>query len=142
MAGGWRSDEPNCAWDEVSNRSLPRLVSAAPPHSRGHTPANLALHQSGAKRSHDAVKRTSRLGAPVYAVVLLLGMAKWGARGAAAIILAGILVYGFLPTLVAFRRVLAVRRAARAARLGGAPPSAIVDDGEPEDPPDVAPRGV
>jgi CDP-diacylglycerol--serine O-phosphatidyltransferase len=82
-----------------------------------------------------AKSRRALVGAPVYAVVLLVGMAKWGARGAAAIILAGILVYGFLPTLVAFRRVLAVRRAVRAARGASVP---TIEDGEVDEPGDVA----
>ncbi len=57
--------------------------------------------------------RRALVGAPLYLVVLLLGLRLWGARGAGAVILVGNLVYGFLPTVLAFRRVLAVRRAGR-----------------------------
>jgi CDP-diacylglycerol--serine O-phosphatidyltransferase len=63
-----------------------------------------------------ANNRRAVFGAPVYLVVLLLGLRLAGPRGAAALILAGVLFYGFLPTLLAFHRVLGVRKAMRAAR--------------------------
>ncbi|MBX7081482.1 MAG: CDP-alcohol phosphatidyltransferase family protein [Nannocystaceae bacterium] len=63
-----------------------------------------------------AQHRRALVGAPVYAVALLIGLRVWGARGAAATILVPILFYGFLPTMLAFRRVLQVRRATRAGR--------------------------
>lgn len=58
-----------------------------------------------------AKKRRALVGAPLYLVVLLIGLRLWGAKGAAAVILLGNLVYGFLPTVLAFARVLSIRRA-------------------------------
>ena len=57
--------------------------------------------------------RRALVGAPVYLLVLLLGLRLWGPKGAALLILLGNLVYGFAPTVLAFNRVLSVRRAAR-----------------------------
>jgi len=67
-----------------------------------------------------ANNRRAVFGAPVYLVVLLLGLRLGGPRGAAAIILFGVLCYGFVPTLLAFHRVLGVRKAVRAAKRDGA----------------------
>jgi len=93
-----------------------------------------------------ATSRRALVGAPVYLVVLLIGMRVWGARGAAAIILAAILVYGFLPTMLAFRRVLAVRRASRALRRAASEPVPVVpgsaDEIDEAAPADPAPRGA
>jgi hypothetical protein len=60
-----------------------------------------------------AKSRRALFGAPVYLVLLLIGFRLWGPRGAAATILVPVLVYGFLPTVVTFARVLSVRRASR-----------------------------
>jgi len=91
-----------------------------------------------------AHNRRALVGAPVYAVALLIGLQVWGARAAAATILVPILVYGFLPTVMMFRRVLAVRRAARANT-----PATVeeIDDAADDDDDAVAddgtaPRGV
>jgi hypothetical protein len=61
-----------------------------------------------------AKSRRALVGAPVYLVVLLVGLRLGGSVGAAAVILTGNLIYGFLPTFLAFQRILAIRRAARA----------------------------
>lgn len=60
-----------------------------------------------------ATQRRALLGAPAYLLVLLLGLRFWGPKGAAGVILAGNLVYGFLPTVLAFSRVVAVNRVRR-----------------------------
>ncbi|MGH1343148.1 MAG: CDP-alcohol phosphatidyltransferase family protein [Nannocystales bacterium] len=79
-----------------------------------------------------AKHRKALVGAPLYLVVLLMGLKLGGPRGAAAVILAGNLAYGFLPMVLAFARVLSIRRSARL----GLPESATdeieagVDDGE------------
>jgi CDP-diacylglycerol--serine O-phosphatidyltransferase len=88
-----------------------------------------------------ANNRRAVFGAPVYLVVLLLGLRLAGPRGAAAIILAGVLCYGFLPTLLAFHRVLGVRKAMRAAKAAApVDPAAApaVGDGEDDDEDDDA----
>lgn len=53
-------------------------------------------------------RRRALFGAPVYVVLLLLGVRLLGLRGAVAIILVGNLVYGFVPTVLAFRRALSL----------------------------------
>lgn len=58
-----------------------------------------------------AKHRRALVGAPLYLVVLLLGLRLGGPRGAAAVILAGNLAYGFLPMVLAFQRVMSIRRA-------------------------------
>jgi CDP-diacylglycerol---serine O-phosphatidyltransferase len=70
-------------------------------------------------------RRRALVGAPLYLVLLLIGLRLWGARGAAAVILTGNLVYGFLPTFLAFSRVLSIHRASRRpnADEGGAAPA-------------------
>ena len=60
-----------------------------------------------------ATQRRALLGAPAYLLVLLLGLRLWGPKGAAGVILAGNLVYGFLPTVLAFIKVVSVNRARR-----------------------------
>ena len=92
-----------------------------------------------------AQHRRAVVGAPVYAAALLIGLRLYGARGAAATILVPILFYGFLPTMLAFRRVLQVRRATRASRKAardGAPAAEVGadrhDDGDAAVEPDVA----
>lgn len=75
-----------------------------------------------------AKHRRALVGAPVYAVMLLIGLRVWGPRGAAITILVPVLIYGFLPTMLAFRRVLSVRRASRAAHPDGA-----IEDDEDDD---------
>jgi phosphatidylserine synthase len=60
-----------------------------------------------------AKSRRALVGAPVYLVVLLIGLRLGGPRGAAAVILTGNLLYGFLPSFLAFVRVVSIRRAAR-----------------------------
>jgi hypothetical protein len=71
--------------------------------------------------------RRALVGAPVYLVVLLLGLRVWGARGAAAVILLGNVAYGFLPTILAFARVVSVHRARVRAAASDAEPDAIGD---------------
>lgn len=82
-----------------------------------------------------AHNRRALVGAPVYAVTLLIGLQVWGPRAAAATILVPILIYGFAPTVLMFRRVLAVRRAARVRQ-----PTEAIDeaDDEREDEVDLA----
>jgi CDP-diacylglycerol--serine O-phosphatidyltransferase len=87
-----------------------------------------------------AHNRRALVGAPVYAVALLIGLQVWGPRAAAATILVPILVYGFLPTVMMFRRVLAVRRAARAS--APVEETEDVDDDEPVADDTAAPRGA
>ena len=62
-----------------------------------------------------AKSRRALVGAPVYLVVLLVGLRLGGPVGAAAVILTGNLIYGFLPTFLAFQRIVSIRRAARSA---------------------------
>jgi CDP-diacylglycerol---serine O-phosphatidyltransferase len=64
-------------------------------------------------------QRRALVGAPLYLVLLLIGLRLWGAKGAAAVILIGNLVYGFLPTVLAFTRVLSIHRASRKTRESG-----------------------
>ncbi len=73
-----------------------------------------------------AKHRRALVGAPVYAVLLLIGLRVWGPRGAAITILVPVLIYGFLPTMLAFRRVLALRQARKGSVRGGS--SAAEDD--------------
>lgn len=75
-----------------------------------------------------AHNRRALVGAPVYAVALLIGLRVGGPQVAAATIMIPILVYGFLPTVMMFRRVLAVRRAARASRVAAHGEPALDDD--------------
>jgi CDP-diacylglycerol--serine O-phosphatidyltransferase len=82
-----------------------------------------------------AKSRRALVGAPVYLVVLLIGLRLGGPRGAAAVILTGNLVYGFLPSFLAFVRVVSIRRAARA--RGGEAPVAEPDEAGDEE---VEPR--
>lgn len=95
-----------------------------------------------------AHNRRALVGAPVYAVALLIGLQVWGARVAAATILVPILVYGFLPTVMMFRRVLAVRRAARVntpaivEEIDDAADDAADDDDDAVAEDGTAPRGV
>jgi CDP-diacylglycerol---serine O-phosphatidyltransferase len=63
-------------------------------------------------------QRRALVGAPLYLVLLLIGLRLWGPKGAAAVILAGNLIYGFLPTVLAFSRVLSIRRAAEPSEAG------------------------
>lgn len=84
-----------------------------------------------------AHNRRALVGGPVYAVALLLGFWVWGPRAAAATILVPILVYGFAPTVLMFRRVLAVRRAARARQ----PQLESLDDAGDDDADDDADEG-
>ncbi|MBV1858768.1 MAG: hypothetical protein KUG77_10180, partial [Nannocystaceae bacterium] len=60
-----------------------------------------------------AKHRKALVGAPLYLVVLLMGLKLGGPRGAAAVILTGNLAYGFLPMVLAFARVFSIRRSAR-----------------------------
>jgi CDP-diacylglycerol---serine O-phosphatidyltransferase len=69
-----------------------------------------------------AQHRRAMFGAPVYLVLLLIGLRLWGPRAAAATILVPILVYGFLPTVLSFARMLAARRARRHRADVAAPP--------------------
>jgi CDP-diacylglycerol--serine O-phosphatidyltransferase len=73
------------------------------------------------RRAGARSRRRALVGAPVYMLVLLLGVRAIGLRGATAIILVANLVYGFLPTVLAFRRALQLR-----AKVAGGG-----DDGEP-----------
>ncbi len=57
-----------------------------------------------------AKHRKALVGAPLYLVVLLLGLRLGGSRGAAGVILFGNLIYGFLPMFLAFQRVVSIRR--------------------------------
>lgn len=86
-----------------------------------------------------AHNRRALVGAPVYAVALLIGLRIWGPRAAAATILVPILVYGFLPTVLMFRRVLAVRRAARSRQPEALGADELEDD---DDEPVSAPAPV
>ncbi|MEM6292722.1 MAG: CDP-alcohol phosphatidyltransferase family protein [Myxococcota bacterium] len=84
-----------------------------------------------------AKHRKALVGAPLYLVVLLLGLRLGGTRGAAGVILFGNLIYGFLPMFLAFQRVVSIRRARRS---GDVP---LDEDAEephtlPEDQPDAA----
>lgn len=60
-----------------------------------------------------AKHRKALVGAPLYLVVLLMGLKLGGPRGGAAVILVGNLAYGFLPMVLAFARVVSIRRSAR-----------------------------
>ncbi len=60
-----------------------------------------------------AKHRKAMVGAPLYLVVLLIGLRLGGAKGAAVVILFGNLAYGFLPMVLAFARVVSIRRAGR-----------------------------
>ncbi len=87
-----------------------------------------------------ATSRRALFGAPVYLVLLLIGFRLWGPRGAAATILVPVIVYGFLPTVLTFTRVLAVRRARRRA-----PAATTTSEPEPPSEPELTepePRGV
>lgn len=57
----------------------------------------------------DRSGRRALFGAPVYVLVLLLGIRMIGLKGATSIILVANLVYGFVPTVLAFRRALSLR---------------------------------
>lgn len=75
-----------------------------------------------------AKHRRALVGAPLYIVALLVGLRLGGPRGGAAVILAGNLVYGFLPTFLAFVRVVSIRRAA-----AQTPDDAGAEDSTPSD---------
>ncbi len=74
-------------------------------------------------------RRRALFGAPVYVLILVLGVRALGVRGATAIILIGNLVYGFLPTVLAFVRALQLLR-----KVGR---DDTDDDGDGEDGDDV-----
>jgi CDP-diacylglycerol--serine O-phosphatidyltransferase len=57
-----------------------------------------------------AKHRKALVGAPLYLVVLMIGLRLGGAKGASAVILTGNLAYGFLPMVLAFQRVVSIRR--------------------------------
>ena len=81
-------------------------------------------------------QRRALVGAPLYLVLLLIGLRLWGPKGAAAVILAGNLVYGFLPTVLAFSRVLSIRRPGPDDTSEAAPPSepeSLPGGGEPHE---------
>jgi CDP-diacylglycerol--serine O-phosphatidyltransferase len=80
--------------------------------------------------------RRALVGAPLYLVVLLVGLRLGGPRGAAAVILTGNLIYGFLPSFLAFARVVSIRRAARRAPSRTPLEDAALQDEEPEATPD------
>ena len=50
--------------------------------------------------------RRALLGAPVYVLVLLLGMKLWGVAWPVSIILTANIIYGLWPTISSFRRVI------------------------------------
>lgn len=75
------------------------------------------------RRAGARSRRRALFGAPVYVLILVLGVRAIGLRGATAIILVGNLVYGFLPTVLAFVRALQLR-----SKVGGSDG----DDDEPE----------
>lgn len=77
-----------------------------------------------------AKHRKALVGAPLYLVVLLIGLRIGGPRGAAAVILFGNLCYGFLPMVLAFQRVVSIRRAARRGELPAESPE--TDEAHPE----------
>ena len=77
-----------------------------------------------------AKSRRALVGAPVYLVVLLVGLRLGGPVGAAAVILTGNLIYGFLPTFLAFQRIVSIRRAARASASEAEPESDSESDSE------------
>jgi CDP-diacylglycerol--serine O-phosphatidyltransferase len=51
-------------------------------------------------------RKPALLGAPLYLLLMLLGARWWGVQVPVAVILVAILVYGFAPTMMAFRDVL------------------------------------
>lgn len=90
-----------------------------------------------------AKSRRALVGAPVYLVVLLIGLRLGGPRGAAAVILTGNLIYGFLPSFLAFVRVVSIRRASRRDPSPEPPedaPEDAVEEDEPEAAPEVEPE--
>jgi CDP-diacylglycerol--serine O-phosphatidyltransferase len=87
-------------------------------------------------------RRRAMFGAPVYVVILLLGVRALGVQGATAIILVGNLVYGFLPTALAFTRALSLlRRVGRAADPQAHDEDAFGEVIEPESWPQAAALG-
>lgn len=82
-----------------------------------------------------AKHRKALVGAPLYLIVLLIGLRFGGPRGAAAVILTGNLAYGFLPMVLAFQRVVSIRRSARnESSEPGEPGEDAAQDGEAEPP--------
>ena len=62
------------------------------------------------RKRGDRSRRRAMFGAPVYVIVLLIGVTVVGVRGAAAFILVANLVYGFLPTILALTRAVSLQR--------------------------------
>ena len=56
--------------------------------------------------------------------MLLIGLRMGGAKGASAVILTGNLAYGFLPMVLAFQRVVSIRRSTH----GGEPADEDADE--------------
>jgi Flp pilus assembly protein TadB len=86
-------------------------------------------------------RRRAMFGAPVYVIVLLIGVTVVGVRGAAAFILVANLAYGFLPTVLAQSRAVSLQR--RMKREEAAPAGDV--DVPPEAmevvPPEAGPAG-
>ncbi len=76
------------------------------------------------RRRGGRARRRALFGATVYILVLLLGIRLWELRAAVGLILVANLVYGFLPSVLAFRRAIELRR--ELARRRGA--KGVLDD--------------
>lgn len=89
-------------------------------------------------------RRRAMFGAPLYVVVLLVGVAVIGVRGAAAFILVANLGYGFLPTVLALVRAVQLQRRLRREGVAaeGEPPVHEADDEPENEPEDDAPEAV